>query len=302
MSMTHENAEALLSEFAQDALAEDTASSVRAHVAECAECTSLLAVITTVRAECRAHGGAFLREHPSSADVARAAAGEDISANVTAHLRGCPTCAVESDAVRAAQDEWRREPIAMRARGATASRRVLLPAIAACLLLAFPAYRGIVQLPNARRALLVSREMERSVRAERDSLARIVRETAPPPVVRDTGGAAPLLFFTASTRGSTDVPHIRPNPAVALQPIAAVVDVTADPAVTDATVVTVTIRHSAGTQVWAVNDRVDALWTRETSVLSVLVPRAALAPGRYVFTVALVGRTRPLFEAAFVVD
>lgn len=254
-------------------------------------------------AQLKNHGAAFLDPHPESALVVQYATDPTAKLAEGAHLATCPSCMAEVEAVRTADREWS-APAGLERAPRRRWWRELITAAAACAALAIPAYLGLRVLPQTRAELEAARrelagshaEVATTRRALDEARAALERER------QFEGGAAPLLLFAPRTRGGNDRPRIALPAGRRWQPIAAVVDLDAEPGFEPGCMVQVAISRASGALAWSSHDRANALWEPSTSLLSVIVPAGRLAAGLYQFEVRLEGAAHPALTASFTVQ
>ena len=209
--MTHEQAMPLVSDWARGALDADRARAVESHVSQCLECQASAVAARGLHAEA-ARLVHTPSAHPSSDALAEYvndphAASITALARIGAHVRACPACREDVALMRAASRPawWRAVLSAWEMPGGRA--RWLQPALAACaLLLALPAWRGLVELPRERAALeqRVLQAEQARVRAE----AR-VRDLAPASMPAIRGGGVAALVLQGVARNATALPTLK---------------------------------------------------------------------------------------------
>lgn len=304
--MNHADVQKRLAELAEGALTDAEAGPLRAHLEGCIECRADFAFARSAIEQLERHGGAFLADHPPAEIIVSHATAEETNGEVAAHVAACPTCAVETGAVRAALEELSRGPVAVRiVPRAGAAGYLQLPALAAAVAIVVASYLALVRVPrlstdlrNTRKELAEGQgEAKRLSDQLAEAQARLVAGTA-------VGGAAPLLFLSNGTRGASELPRIPQPPASRLQTIAAQVDLASDPGFAPGRPLTITIHawtaeDRAGDLVWSARDATGAAWTAATGLLGAQVPAERLAPGSYLFQVTVDGAAHPTFSARF---
>lgn len=165
--MTHEEAALFLTEHAEGRLSEPTRSQVEEHAGSCAECEAVLRSYRLLAEGFRADAGqeaavSPTHGHPTIEELVDLGLGcgpraEAIRAKLAGHLATCTACAREVEAVRAAQAEAAYHPPSAAARAgwrAAFSLRTALPASLAAgiavLIMAYPSYLGLSELPKVR--------------------------------------------------------------------------------------------------------------------------------------------------------
>jgi hypothetical protein len=155
---------------------------------------------------------------------------------------------------------------------------MLAPALAVlAVLLAVPAYQGLVTLPRER-----ARQSER---------AAATAPTPTPGPVAWTGGGVDPLILEGATRGAATVPAIRLRAGQPAEPVLFACD--RPPGET----VTLRLTDARDAVVWTQTATVSEIWSAEHHVVSLLVPAGALAPGEYRLAV-LAGADRTPYASA----
>jgi hypothetical protein len=268
--MNHEQSVPLVSDWARGRLEAARAREVEAHVRICHACSEAAEVAAGLGAEAErlaAPGSA----HPSSVALARyVEMPEDEStaalARIGAHLLGCQDCREDVALMREARAPgwWRSLRSWVAVPGAPA--RLLQPALAvAAVLLAYPAWVGLVEYPRTR-AAAEQRLREAEARAAS-------RPPAPPPPDLQGGGVAALVLRGA-TRSGAAVPTLRLRGGQDLQPVLVDVALPAGPLVA-------TVLHDDGRPAWSVQGPRDEFWDATNQLAGFLVPARALPPGDY---------------------
>ncbi len=179
--MRHEDAVLLLPDMPRGKLDRIVAADLTDHLATCQECRGLLEMYDLLSRHLRLEAAATARAHPSSPQIVthalRAAPVEtEELVRTAAHLRHCPDCSKEVDAIQRAEEAHQRRPSSLLARFLRAAIDVRRPGLAATLaagivvaLLGYPAFLGIYRLPlTAGQAEQLRSEQMRS-RSESDS-------------------------------------------------------------------------------------------------------------------------------------
>lgn len=272
--MEHEEARRLVSDWARGRLEAARAREVETHVRGCAACAEAADAAAGLDAEGR-RLGATATAHPSAealatyvetpAELATAAL-----ARIGAHVRGCEACRGELALAReaAAPGALRRLRAWFAPAGSPA--RALQPALAvAALLLAYPAWIGLVEHPRARVAA------ERRVQ-QAEARARAAGERPAPPAgaLEPRGGGVAALVLRDATRGSGGTPELRLRPGQILQPV--LVDV----AIPWPQVAVALVREPGG-RVWAIEGPREEFWDPANALAGLLVPAGVLTPGAY---------------------
>jgi len=284
--MDHAEAQRLISDWARGRLDAARAREVEAHARGCADCTSAAEAAAGLEAESR-RLAAEAAPHPAPEALARyVEAPEESStlelARIAAHVRACGRCREDLEIARAsAAPAWWRAVRAWLAAPA-GPLRALQPALAlAALLLVYPAWIGLVESP---REIAAANRRAR----EADARARAGAVAAPAP----RGGGIAVLVLRGATRGSDDLPELRPRPGQVLQPV--LVD-----ANMPGTTVAVTLVREPGTRVWQAEGPREQFWDPANALFGMLVPAAALAPGEYRLELAPAAGAAPQVTARF---
>jgi anti-sigma factor RsiW len=269
--MNHEVAFGQLVDLVEGRLSPEQSEEVRRHATSCPECRPVLETATALRVEVAEFSGGLFTSHPSADDLASfAITPSDLPpeqiAGIRIHERACPTCALEVRRAREADaSAWRRSFEAWFARPSLAAGR-LAPALAVLLLLlAYPAYLGIFELPRAR---------------DRRSAAMppAVLDVPIRPPVTGMGGAARALVLEGATRGGSETPSVQVAPDQTFLPILLDMDLSHDSAGDS---LRVSILRADGTTAWARSLTVGSLWDSGTRTGTLLIPSGLLGPGAY---------------------
>jgi Putative zinc-finger len=263
--LDHEQAATRITDWVSERLSPAEAERVAEHVRSCVSCTAAAEAARALRVAARETGPRT--PHLDSVTLARyTLTPADLTvteiAGCRAHLDECPDCARERDLVRAANaPSWTRALAAWLA-GAPEPRALLAPALAViAVLLAVPAYQGLVTLPRER------------ARHEASVVA-----TPAVPVMHPSawaGGGVETLMLEPATRGVTTTPVVRLRPGQPAEPILFACDRPPGDSVT----VRLTGTHDA--VVWTHVTAVSEIWSAGHHVVSLLVPADALSPGEY---------------------
>lgn len=294
--MDHRSASEQLSDLVLGTVPETVAPSLWAHVGGCLECQQVLETMGFVRRAGLLENGSrsaadapARSRHPRAEDIVQYALGDrdqepSRRAEVTQHLLTCHECRREVDLTWRAERRAR-SPLRM----LTRPWRVPMPeartlgwvaAAAAALVLAYPAYLGVTELPATRRAaaargseLASLLEREGSLRRELGERAREASETA---------GPVRLLYLRPATRGTAGEPTITIPSGQRYLPIVLDHDIgqLAKTRPNDRLEVRVT-RDSDTAPAWREEYAVARLWDPASQAVSLLVPVAALKSGQY---------------------
>jgi hypothetical protein len=273
--MTHEQAASLVSEWARGALDASRSADFERHVAECEACRGAAAAARSLVEE-RERIAASSQRHPSSDALARYVVGHRDEpvvelARVGLHLSRCGTCREDADLMReAALPGWWRSIRAWFS-ALPSLPRVLQPALAvAAILLAYPAWMGLIEAPRERAAAeaRLRAAEEARVRAEAEA-----RELGSRDAVAPRGGGVAALVLRDAVRSAASLPTVRLRAGQDLQPL--LLDV-APPA----GALTVTLSRDR-VPVWSASGPREDFWDEANRLVGVLVPAQALTPGEY---------------------
>ena len=271
--MDHADARQLISDWARGRLDASRAQEVAEHTKSCADCTAAAEAVARLEAEGR-RLATGVSPHPSPETLARYVAlpGESSTlelASVGVHLRECATCREDVDLVRAAAaPEWWRAVQSWLA-SPPASMRGLQPALAAAVvLLAYPAWLGLVEYPRARAAA------ERPASQAGPAPVAGAGARANPEAAAPRGSGVSALVLRGATRGGDDLPVLWLRPGQLLQPV--LVDATLT-----GSQVAVSIVREPGGGVWDTRGPREEFWDPVNSLFGILVPAAVLTPGQY---------------------
>jgi hypothetical protein len=291
--MTHEGAVEKIVDLLHGRLADIERDDTVAHVRGCAECGELAATYATLSAAFDDDGAAG--EHPPGALIVSYALREQgLAAHerdwVASHVLQCNACAAEVETIGEAEAEAARdsatpagaEPPSRRAR--SAAYAPAFAAAAVLLLLAYPAYLGLFEVPRIH---------------ERIATLEASRSAAPAPETWD-GGPVHQRVLAAPLRGTTGEPTVIPlaegQPYVMLE---------VDPGSLEEFATGVTrfgVLDGTGASLWSRELTADQIrsYVRSTGTLEFVVPAAALGSGP--LTLAVSRGSERLFEASFLVE
>ena len=154
--MDHEEAKPLLSDYVMGELSSEEAASLDAHTSACQECREILVSMGIVRQELQLHGPVIFEPHPDADHLVHYALEDrglstDELATIGAHVSACPTCREEVAVTRRAharsQKWWRKLVSPFMVPSFTTTPAFQLAAVALVIVLAYPAYRGLVREP-----------------------------------------------------------------------------------------------------------------------------------------------------------
>ncbi len=296
--MDHEQASLLIPDLVAGRLAGEQAAAVERHLGECAGCRDTAALHRSFRGEIESFGEHLFSDHPP-ADLlvafalASARVGGGDSAPIGAHVRACPTCQVEVASIRGAESRadawWQGLAEALRQRELPGPIPALVPALLV-LLFVYPAYLGVVRLPQVR---LEREKALEEIEALRDN---------PPGAGSWTGGPVSSLTLPSDPRGggdtlSTPIPAVRLRAGQTFQPVRIAVEPFLWPA---DRIVVVTLRAAAAPAgLWSLRARVADLWDAADEAINLLVPVTKLKPGDYVVEIGEPEATAPGYSARF---
>ena len=296
--MTHEQAMPLVSDWARGALDAARAREVEEHVRICAECQAAAEVAGGLHAEA-ARLTRTPSAHPSSDALAQyvsepQAASIATLARVGAHVRECDACGEDVTLMREASRPawWRAVRAAWEAPGAPA--RWLQPALAMCaLLLAFPAWLGLVELPRERAAAERRFHDADQARARAEDRAEHFAFESTRAI---RGGGVAALVLQGAARAAGPVPTLRLRSGQILQPL--LLDVTSP-----AGGLRLALVRADGSIAWtAAGPRVE-FWDEANRLIGLLVPPTVLMEGEYRIEAGRDDESAPFFTARFrVVD
>ena len=294
--MDHSTAETLLDDWLWGRLPPERASEVETHVAGCAECAAHAELMRGLKREVKEHGEALFSAHLTGDELARLELRADSlsiadAARLGAHVRACPTCSAERAMIRGAAGPapWR----ALKAWYSIADQPSawIKPALAMfAILLAWPAYLGVVEYPREKLAA-------EQARAE---AARELAHTPPTPGAEVppgkqiwNGGSAAVLVLTGATRGaSAAVPSARLRDG---QPGLTIVT---DRHITGPDTLLVTLFDDQHRPVWKQPVPATELWDANARLTSLMIPSPNLTPGVYSIEIGAPGGAAPGSTAA----
>jgi hypothetical protein len=293
--MDHTTAEPLLEEFVAGKLTPERAAEVESHVRGCAECAPHADLLRGIRREVAARGEALFTPHLTSDELARLELrAETLSvadvARFGAHVRACPTCAAERKMIRdsAGPAPWR----AFLAWLSTADQPSawLRPALGLLVvLLAWPAWLGMVEYPRAREDAAAAR-----AEAEKAHVVPPPGALVPAGTTIWNGGAAAVLILAGATRGSAATP-----PATRLKPGQPGLTIVTDRRLTQPDSLLVTLWDDQHRLVWKQPVTASELWDASARVTSVMIPAGNLTPpGDYSIEIGPAAGP-PQFQARF---
>ena len=287
--MDHAEAQRWISDWSRGRLDAARARAIEAHVRDCPECAAAAEAAVGLDAEGR-RLAAEPAAHPASETLARyvetpGELGTAALARVGAHVRACASCREDVALMReaAAPAWWRAIRSWLAVPGAPV--RALQPALAlSALLLAYPAWVGLVEHPRERA------NAERRLH-ESEARARDVARAAPPAAAPRGGGVAALVLRGA-TRGGDELPVLRLRAGQALQPV--LVD-----AAPPGPRLAIALVREPGTRVWAIEGQSEDFWDPVNELLGMQVPADLLTPGDYRLELGVAAGGTPKVTARF---
>jgi anti-sigma factor RsiW len=274
--MDHEVAATRITDWVLERLTPSDARAVETHVGTCAACAEAATAARALR-RTAGLGGRPSTPHLEPLLLARFTLTPDTLAvqelaACRAHLDECPACAHERDLVRAANaPSWSRA-LAAWLPSPAAPRALLAPALGVlALLLAVPAYLGIVELP---------RERGRHPGATTATTAPNANSAGAAGAPAWTGGGVDALILESATRGAGVVPTIHIRPGQPVQPILFQCDRP------EGESVTLRLMGTGEVVAWTRVARTADIWDTRHHVVSLLVPVSNLVPGEYRLEVA----------------
>jgi hypothetical protein len=272
--MEHAQARPLVSDWARGRLDAARARDVETHVRICQACKEAADVAAGLDAEGHRLAGTETA-HPSPDALARyveTPEEESIAAlaRIGAHVRGCDDCREDVTLMReAAAPAWWRSVRSWLA-APSAPARLLQPALAvAAVLLAYPAWVGLVEYPRAR-AAAERRIHDAEARAQAEAAARAL----PVPPTAPRGGGVAALVLRGAARGGDAIPALRVREGQTLQPV--LVD-----AVLPAGPVAIALVREPDTRAWTIDGLREDFWDPANALVGLLVPTEVLTPGDY---------------------
>jgi len=321
--MNHERAAELLTEFLQGRVAGVAAEEIAAHLQGCAECAAAAETFRLLKEGAAETVGALdgggandpQSQHPTTEEIATFSIvpkrlGESSMLRVRAHIETCGRCAEEVEITRgAAALTSSAVPASVKsaARGSRSPWRgihtLALAASIGALLLAYPAFRGLVDLPVETENAARLNEETAHLRGEADDLRRSLnrlREEADRS--RAWSGAVPLPVLTSRYRGAqSEATVIRVQPGQPFVPIAVLPVLPSGAAAGDS--FTFEIRREGGDPVWKLDLTAGRIRDelRASKVVTFLISTATLSAGHYELRLQAGGPTErePIFVAPF---
>jgi hypothetical protein len=292
--MTHEQAVLLVSDWARGTLDAGRSRAVEEHVRVCGECQAAAEAAGGLHAEA-ARLARTPSAHPSSDALAGYVSEPETASIVTlarigAHVHGCDPCREDVTLMREASRPawWRAIRAVWDAPGSTA--RWLQPALAlGALLLAFPAWRGLVELPRERAA---SELRLHDVDEARERAEARVRELTLEPAPAIRGGGVAALVLQGPLRDAGDLPALRLRPGQPLQPV--LLDVSPPTGELHVTLV-----RANGSVAWTAAGPREEFWDEANRLTGLLVPTDVLTPGEYRIEVRRGADRAPFFTSRF---
>lgn len=299
--MEHEEAQRLLADRSHGRLAEAVQRDLAAHLSACGKCGSLSETYEMLRASLAT---AAVAEHPTSEEIVAYAlrsgdlTGEDL-ARLAAHARACDPCAGEVAAVAeadaAAGSLGGRPPSGFLRFLLRPGPAAALTAAGLLLVMGYPAFLGLVRLPELRRAQQEAQDRVAALTGELDGARRSLQEFA------DWDGPAQWLTLRRPRRGEA------PRNLISLQPDQPYLQVAVRPLlgeeVQDDARFLARIEDEDGREIWAAELRASQIREHVAADGVVVLPvrSALLPPGGYRFRLVSSERTEvePAFEASF---
>ncbi len=310
--MNHDRVLELLPDLLGGGLDEKARGEVTTHLAECPDCADALRTL-----ELLATPGIGVEEgrsvdHPSSEEIVDFAVRAPTldggrREKIALHLEGCAACAVQVEVtqqVEAALSGTEGGPRNLLAFGRTSpSTRIWAVRIAATVvlaLLAYPAFLGLVRLPDlagrAESLAEANAELEAQVRRLGEDLANarvaLVQGQA-------WAGAWRLFEVAGGMRGEPDLTEIRVGRETSFVPL--VVDVSAPAGAAPDPAILFEISGEDGRPVWKTETSLAAAADFASGPALLLVPAATLGEGRRMLQVYLIapGRKELLSSSRF---
>lgn len=293
-SLTHEQAVPLVSDWARGVLDDAQSRAVEEHVLLCGECRAVAEAAGGLHAEAE-RLARTPSAHPSADALAQYVTEPQIASTLTlarvgAHVRGCDPCREDVALMREAS-----RPVVWRALRAWweepgSGARRLQPALAlAAILLCFPAWRGLVELPRQRAA---SEQRIRDADRARERAETMVRELTIQPAPALRGGGVAALVLQGTLRDAGALPTLRLRSGQPLQPV--LLDVSPPRGELHVTLV-----HANGSVAWTASGPRGEFWDEANRLMGLLVPTDVLTPREYQIEVREGENRTPFFVSRF---
>ena len=152
-ALDHEEAKHLLSDYVMGELSSDDAAELQAHASDCQDCREIVISMGIVKEELETYGPVLFESHPDADHLVHYALGDsglstDELATIGAHVSACPDCREAVEITRRAhthaQRWWRKLVSPFMVPSFTTTPAFQLAAVVLVLVLAYPAYRGLV--------------------------------------------------------------------------------------------------------------------------------------------------------------
>ena len=311
VSVEHQTATRLLTDIARGRLDPAGHAAVQAHVSGCAACEDLLHLARDLREESLAAGRGMFLAHPSAGVLVDFALGLPVfaQADVDSHVATCPTCSRELSLTRQASHRarapwWETARALWFTPGSAPWRMFAASAAVVAIVLAYPAYQGMVAVPSLRQSqerLVVERDQ---ARARGEDLARQVQEAqtshgAGAPAW--TGGVNMLVLAGTSRDADAELPRLSLRAGQTVQPVLAGFDLTRGGRL-QRTIVVAIRPVASPTSVWTHRCTAREVWDAPNQIVSVLVPASVLTKGNYELTISEAAAASPAYRAPFRVD
>jgi len=296
--LDHDEASLLLPDLAGGRLERGRADEVERHTRECAACRDALELHRRIAAEVSAHRGALFEDHVAPALLVEfaldpAAVPNSERARVAAHVGACPTCRREAAAVRKAEADatspWRALAGVLRGGAPPAPIPALVPAMMV-ILLAYPAYLGVIRLPQVVRECDLAHE----------KLAQLGGSGAGSSGSW-AGGPVSALNLAPPARGDdappVEPPSIRVQPGQRYQPVRIEYDLSLSPG--DRRLVVALRAAGEPNARWLIESSAGALWDASDEAINLLVPADRFAPGDFVLEIREAEAASPIYSAGF---
>ena len=305
--MDHEQAAQILPDYIEGIVGAADASALEGHLASCAECRDSVSMLRRIATELSAMGAAAFDDHPESSQLVDytlvpAHLAQSDRERIRLHLKSCPTCAKEMASVRSAESwsrSWARDVQGVLGAILAPSRIPALATSALALLLAYPAYLGVVQLPR------VASERQEAIEA----LAQWA--TKPPPQVASSkppawpGGPSATLALAGGTRSGGETAGSEPIPVVHLRDHQAFLPIRIDfdPSALAAEQIVVSLREiNSPQQLWRHSGSAAEFWDPDDEAINLLLPADALHPGTYTLEITKEGSPAAAYSADFAIE